>query len=296
MEMTTGDRNGLLQTLGGDLTAAALSTVLISPTVTIIDRYIVTITKTIMIVVTQDLLTRNRALVEKASHHKPLLRSLRSHARDALKHPKQFICSRAHGQVFTLYAATYCVANGTETITKKTHPTISQGVTFLFTFLVNVPLGVWKDVRFAQLFGLSNNASPSQSLPVPRKTGSLAITATLLTRDAITIYGSFQLAQRCSAVIPDSLASHPYSKTIATQMVVPVLSQLVATPLHLLSLDLYNRPNGVPWKSRLSVVWRYLPSATVIRCVRIIPAFGFGCLTNMGLRSVFHRYTDSAYL
>ncbi|QKX54282.1 uncharacterized protein TRUGW13939_01367 [Talaromyces rugulosus] len=241
MEVMTGERNGLLQKLGGDLTAAALSTVLISPGVTIIDR----------------------ALVEKASHHKPLLRSLRSHARDALKHPRKFICSRAHGQVFTLYAATYCVANTTETITKKTHPSISEGVTFLSTFLVNVPLGVLKDVRFAQLFGISNKLNTAQGLPVPRNTGSLAITATLLTRDAITIYGSFQLAQRCSVIIPDSVASHPYSKTIITQMVVPVLSQLVATPLHLLSIDLYNRPNGVPLKSRLNVVWRDLPSATV---------------------------------
>lgn len=41
MDMTTGDRNGLLQKLGGDLTAAALSTVLISPGVTIIDRYVI---------------------------------------------------------------------------------------------------------------------------------------------------------------------------------------------------------------------------------------------------------------
>jgi uncharacterized protein (UPF0218 family) len=41
MDMMTGDRNGLLQKLGGDLTAAALSTVLISPTVTIIDRYVI---------------------------------------------------------------------------------------------------------------------------------------------------------------------------------------------------------------------------------------------------------------
>jgi hypothetical protein len=245
--------------------------------------------------VTNTLLICNRALVEKASHYKPLLRSLRSHVYDAFKHPRKFLGSPAHRQVFMLYAATYSVANGTETITKETHPSISEGVTFLFTFLVNVPLGVWKDVRFAQLFGISKNINLAQNLPVPRNTGALAITTTLLTRDAITIYGSFQLAQRCSTVIPDSLASHPYSKTIVTQMVVPVLSQLVATPLHLLSLDLYNRPKVVPWKSRIAVVWRDLPSATVIRCIRIIPAFGFGCLTNMGLRHLFHSCIYSAY-
>jgi hypothetical protein len=162
-------------------------------------------------------------------------------------------------------------------------------VTFLCTFFINVPLGVWKDIRFAQLFGVSSRTDPAkETLPVPRRTGSAAVTTTLLVRDAITIYGSFQLAGRCSNVIPDSLASHPYSKTVVTQMVVPVLTQLAATPLHLLGLDLHNRPYGVPLASRFTVVWRDLPSATAMRCARIIPAFGFGCLTNLGLRSLFH--------
>ncbi|KAL4927664.1 uncharacterized protein BDV17DRAFT_292405 [Aspergillus undulatus] len=259
------------QRLGGDLTAATVSALLVSPTVTIIDR----------------------ALVEKASYHKPLLQSLRSHTRAALHHPRSFIFSRPHGHVFTLYAATYTVANGTETVTRQTHPAICDALTFVCTFLVNVPLGVWKDIRFAQLFGASSQVDPSRkSLPIPNKTGSTAATTTLLVRDAITIYGSFTLAQRCADVIPDSLASHPHSKTVFTQMVVPVLSQLVATPLHLLGLDLYNRQYRVPWKDRAAVVWRDLPSATAIRCARIIPAFGFGCLANMGLRSFLHQAAE----
>ncbi|KAL4794741.1 hypothetical protein BDV19DRAFT_389874 [Aspergillus venezuelensis] len=258
--------------LGGDLTAATVSALLVSPSVTIIDR----------------------ALVEKASYHKPLLQSLRSHTRAALSHPRSFLFSRPHGHVFTLYAATYTVANGTETVTRQTHPAISDALTFVLTFLVNVPLGVWKDIRFAQLFGASSQIDPAKKpLPIPKKTGSSAATATLLVRDAITIYGSFTLAQRCADVIPDSLATHPYSKTVFTQMVVPVMSQLAATPLHLLGLDLYNRQYRVPWRDRVAVVWRDLPSATVIRCARIIPAFGFGCLANMGLRSYFHQTVDS---
>lgn len=276
----------LWQKLGGDLTAATLSATLVSPTVTIIDRCVVSQLRWTLLIV-------DRALVEKASYHKPILYSLRSHAHAALKHPSRFIFSRPYGSVFTLYAATYSVANGTETITKETHLSMADAVTFLCTFLVNVPLGVLKDIRFAQLFGISSHAAAParKTLPVPRRTGSAAVTATLLLRDAITIFGSFQLAQRLSAAIPDSLATHPYSKTVLTQMLVPVLSQLAATPLHLLGLDLYNRQYAVPWGDRFAVVWRDLPSATVIRCVRIIPAFGFGCLTNMGLRSYFHSCT-----
>ncbi|KAL3475761.1 hypothetical protein BJX99DRAFT_259018 [Aspergillus californicus] len=189
-----------------------------------------------------------------------------------------------------LYAATYSVTNGTETITQQNHPSISPAATFICTFLANVPLGVWKDIKFAQIFGTSSQTDPGRknaTLPVPKKTGPAAATATLLVRDAITIFGSFTLAQRCVNVIPNWLASHPWSKTIFTHMVVPVLSQPVATPLHLLGLDLYNRQYRRPWPDRFAVVWRDLPSATAVRCVRIIPAFGFGCLVNMGLRSLF---------
>ncbi|KAL4863895.1 hypothetical protein BDV12DRAFT_189356 [Aspergillus spectabilis] len=242
--------------LAGDITAAAISTSLVSPVITIIDR----------------------SLVEKASFNKPILQSLRSYAHVALKNPRNFLFSQPHGHVFTLYAATYTVANSTETITRQTHPSISDAITFVSTFLVNVPLGVWKDIRFAQLFGASSQIDPGRkALPIPKKTGSTAATTTPLVRDAITIYGSFTLAQRCADVIPDSLAAHPYSKIVFTQLVVP------------LGLDLFNRKYRAPWRDRAAVVWRDLSSATVIRCVRIIPAFGVGCLVNMGLRSVFHE-------
>lgn len=67
----------------------------------------------------------------------------------------------------------------------------------------------------------------------------------------------------------------------------PVVSQLFATPLHLLGLDLYNRQYRVPVRDRVKVVLRDLPVATMIRAVRIVPAFGVGCLVNMGLREAF---------
>ncbi|KAL3439683.1 hypothetical protein BDV09DRAFT_191234 [Aspergillus tetrazonus] len=255
------------RSLRADFTAATVAALLVSPTVTIIDR----------------------SLVESASYYKPVSQTLRSSTHHALAHPARFILSRAHGHVFALYAATYTVANGTETVTRQTHPSLSDAITFACTFLVNVPLGVWKDIRFAQLFGASNQPNTPSSaravpLPIIKQTGPITAAATLLLRDAVTIYGSFTLAQQCAESIPDSLASHPYSKTVFTQLVVPVLSQLVATPLHLLGLDLYNRQYDVPWADRGKVVWRDLRAATAVRCARIVPAFGVGYLVNMGLR------------
>ncbi|KAF9890618.1 hypothetical protein FE257_005749 [Aspergillus nanangensis] len=260
----------LLAKCGGDLAAAAVSATLVSPSVTIIDR----------------------ALVEKASYNRPLLQSLRSQALAALRQPRRFIFSQPYGCNWALYAATYSVANGSETVGREISPASVDAVTFLLTLVVNVPLGVWKDIRFAQLFGQNPGvvALAKRPLPVPNRASSVGAMATLLLRDGVTIFGCFTLASHSTSAVPDSLASHPQTKAIITQMVVPILSQVVATPLHLLGLDLYNRPHAASWRDRLATVWRHLPAATLIRGVRIIPAFGFGCLANTGLRSLCHTH------
>lgn len=237
----------------------------------------------------------NRALVEKASCNWPLLRGLRSHTINALKRPGRFLFSRPFGLIWTLYAATYAVANGADTITKETIPTspIRDPIVFASTFTINVPLGVWKDMRFAQLFSTCNSEA-LHSAPIPTRTFSKTTTAMFLLRDGITISGSFTLPPYCARLIPESLAADPHSGTVITQIVVPVLSQVIATPVHLLGLDLYSRPRAVGVNDRFWVMGRFLPSATVVRCVRIIPAFGFGCLTNMELREYFHDRFNSS--
>ncbi|ODM14732.1 hypothetical protein SI65_09921 [Aspergillus cristatus] len=249
--------------LAGDLIASAVSATIVTPAVTIIDR----------------------ALVEKASCNWPILRGLRSHGLDALKRPGRFVFSRPFGLIWTLYAATYAVANGADTITKETIPTspARDPIVFGSTFAINVPLGVWKDMRFAQLFSKEATVALRN---VPTRAFSNFGTAIFLLRDGITISGSFTLPSYCAGVIPDSLATDQHSRTVITQIVVPVLSQLMATPVHLLGLDLYNRPKVAAVSERVTLMARHLPSATVLRCIRIIPAFGFGC--HMELRGYFH--------
>ncbi|KAE8154137.1 hypothetical protein BDV25DRAFT_167835 [Aspergillus avenaceus] len=261
----------LLGKVGGDLTAAAVSATLVSPSVSIFDR----------------------SLVEKSASNRPLLQSLRAQTISAFTHPTRFLLSRANGYNWALYAATFSVANSSDTIGKSLGVSNIDPITFSLTFLVNVPLGVWKDMRFAKLFGQFTDATAKITKTAPTRASSAAAMGTFLLRDAATIFGSFTLAPRCAAAIPDSFTTHPYSKTIITQMLVPISSQLVATPLHLLGLDLYNRPYDVTWPDRLKLLMRHLPSATALRCARIIPAFGVGCLANMGLRSLFHDACDN---
>lgn len=242
------------------------------------------------------LIAHSRALVEQAAFKQPILRGLRRHALAALRQPGLFVFQRPLGIVWALYAATYSVANVTETISRKLEISAAGTITFATTMLANVPLAVWKDIRFAKDYGTGRGPDAKilkETIPQPCRpqNKSLARTAAaiFLVRDGVTIFGSFTLAPWLSDVIPDDLTAHPHAKPVITQLTVPVLTQFVATPLHLFALDLYTRQYTVPFLERVKYSQQYLPSSTLLRCVRIIPAFGIGCLTNMELRSVFHR-------
>lgn len=70
----------------------------------------------------------------------------------------------------------------------------------------------------------------------------------------------------------------------------PAAFQFVATPLHLLGLDLVGRPGrvggagGTSMLERAERVRRDWFSASSVRAVRILPAFGVGCVVNTELR------------
>ncbi|KAI3175600.1 hypothetical protein DTO039G3_2758 [Penicillium roqueforti] len=264
--------NPLLGQLAGDLAAAAASASLVTPAVAIIDR----------------------ALVEQVAFKQPILRGLHRHALAALRRPGLFVFQRPFGIVWALYAATYSVANVTDTISHKLEITAAGTITFATTMMANVPLALWKDIRFAQEYGPGRGPDAktlTTNTPISvLQNKSLARTAAaiFLARDGVTIFGSFTLAPWLSDAIPDRLMTHPNAKPIITQLTVPVFTQLVATPLHLLALDMYTRQYTVPFLKRVKHSQRYLPSSTLLRCVRIIPAFGIGCLTNIELRSALH--------
>ena len=112
--------------------------------------------------------------------------------------------------------------------------------------------------------------------------------ATFLFRDAITIFGAINVPPIVSAAVPDSTFANPMLKFAALQLSVPVLSQVVATPIHLLGLDMYSYPQDNS-QMRISRIKRNLGPTTLVRCTRIIPAFGVGCIANTGLRSYLHQ-------
>lgn len=235
----------------------------------------------------------------------PLLRTLAKNLLCPLTHPRRFFATKPVFVVWTLYAATYLTANVTETVSEKyfaIEKALTGTIVSSVVFIVNTPLGVWKDVRFSQIFsspqepqaakisraaaqtGAGSHKAISPQPAVPRKMPTSA-TAAFLMRDVITVFGSFALAPQVSAIIPDSLARTAQAKASASQLLVPALTQVVATPVHLLALDIYGRPGRQGFVERARKTREKLASTTVMRAFRLVPAFGFGVIFNNHVRA-----------
>ncbi|KAJ5258006.1 hypothetical protein N7497_001276 [Penicillium chrysogenum] len=289
-------KSRMAELLAADVVVAAGSATLITPAVMIFDRLV----------------------VEKSFYNQPLFPAFRRHLWFSLTQPATFLTSRPSLLVWSLYTATFATANASETILSKWYPKIDHAIagmtTFASTFIVNSSVGIWKDVKFAQLFGHSNtsapatnNKTPPSPTPTPASTSNATSTSTsktarsigrtripvatysaFLIRDALTIFGSFSLPAMVSASIPDSIASQEYLKILIAQLAIPASIQLVSTPIHLLGLDLYNRPQVMPTKDRINRVSRDWIGASLLRMCRIIPAFGIGGFVNTEGRLYLH--------
>lgn len=100
----------------------------------------------------------------------------------------------------------------------------------------------------------------------------------------MTIFASFNLPTLIAPRMPLSAAAEQYvSRVSAAQFLAPAAVQLFSTPLHLLGLDLYNKPNA-GFKDRVAAVSRNWLSSSVARMCRIVPAFGVGGVVNMRVR------------
>ncbi|KAI9044270.1 uncharacterized protein KD926_001500 [Aspergillus affinis] len=293
-----------MTSLWPDLAAASLSASLISPVIALIDK---------------SLIPKNNSPALPARPKPPV--SL----------------ARPFGIVWTLYATTYTVANTGDSLSSRVQYQHAALLASAATIAVNVPLGIWKDLRFAQMFAggataVTTAAKTAQEAvstvskevvgkeiskmgigsgrwkPASAGGGRLA-TGAFLMRDVITIVASFTLAPRCAEYLTTSgmldsessenhgalamktkMEAHPHEisqkATIIAQLAVPVLSQVVATPVHLVGLDSFSRPMA-SWAERMAFVRKHVLPTTVGRCLRIIPAFGVGLVVNTELRLFF---------
>lgn len=257
-------------------------------------------------------------VVEKSTHNQPLLPAFRRHVWYSITQPATFLTSRPSLLVWSLYAATFTTANTSETLFNEVFPHVDRAIagatTFISTFFVNTSIGIWKDVKFAQLFGHRTTANTSAeskiSNPSSQATGAaksgasamaarsvsrsipLATYSAFLFRDGLTIFGSFNLAPMVSASIPDFVASNELLKILVAHLGVPAAIQWINTPIHLFGLDLYNRAPPIPIKDRINRVTRDMVGASLLRMCRIIPAFGIGGFANTEGRTFLQHHLN----
>ncbi|KAF2124919.1 hypothetical protein P153DRAFT_251419, partial [Dothidotthia symphoricarpi CBS 119687] len=246
--------------MGVDALAAGSAATLIAPLITIIDK----------------------SIIENASGRNTLGESLKKSAREMLSKPHVFLTSRPFALVFALYFGTYLTANTIDTTSSTLHSTPLTTTTagtpkFLATSTTNLALCLYKDNQFTQLFGSSRR-------PVPLPTFAL-----FTVRDCLTIFASFNLppllAPALERKMGDEVKRYVEAQSLA-QFVTPAAVQIVSTPLHLLGLDLYNRPAAmwVGGEGRVGRVLRDWAKSALARIGRIIPAFGVGGVVNLKVR------------
>lgn len=222
--------------------------------------------------------------------------------------PMGFFLSTPFLLIYTLYSGTYLTANAIDTVTStmrnQSFSTVTPGAAkFLSTTAVNMSICVYKDARFAKIFGPKTKSSNPAGICHVVGGGAAAIPkipkisySLFCLRDSVTIFASFNVPALVAPSIPDSIASTPAMKAALAQFACPALMQFVSTPMHLLGLDLYNRQpiGGLGWRERAARIRRdYIPSSFA-RMGKIVPAYGVGGVVNVRLRAALMEKLERA--
>ena len=173
--------------------------------------------------------------------------------------------------MFGVYYSTYATANLTEYYCKCNN--INYKIpTIITTSIVNICAIAYKDKEYAKLFTSCNKKQ------FPKLSFLL-----FGIRDTITISSSFVWKKDAINYMEKSLSMEHKKADFLASLFVPVIAQTISTPIHILSLDLYCRPNESINNRITNIIYKY-PSICTGRMLRVIPAFGVGGFINDMLR------------
>jgi hypothetical protein len=208
------------------------------------------------------------SILKSQIHKEKLSQALVSNLNYYTANKKTFI--KPFGIMNVVYTSTYCTANLTELACKKSH--IDYKIpTLLTTSLVNIGTIMYKDMEYAKLLKNSKKQFPLQSnLLFALRDMSTIMTCFIWKKDAIQYLDKYML--------------HNKSELIAS-ILMPCLIQIFSTPLHILAIDIYERPSA-SFKQRLNYIPTIYKSVLTGRIARAFPAFGIGGFVNDMLRPV----------
>jgi hypothetical protein len=213
----------------------------------------------------------DKAIVSNASGRQALVPSLLDGVKTLFSRPVFFFRQPSFLLIWGVYSGTYIAANTIDATCERAEQS-AVVPKFIGSSATNVTLSMAKDVAFVRLFG--------QGVPRPVPALSYGLFAT---RDTGTVLASFTLPDTVSNGMQESMgASKAFSDTSA-QLFTPCAMQMISSPLHLLGLDLYNRPEASSAK-RVSFIKQEYLKTSLARIARIFPAFGVGGVVNKSIR------------
>ena len=240
----------LPRVLGADVLAAAVTSFVISPVVVCCDK----------------------AVCDAAVGRHTMLESVRDSLRSVVFRPSSFFGGRAFALVFGIYTLTYGTSNLTQTLCRRNGVDAALPA-FLATAAVNIPSSVFQDRCFTQWYGAA-------------RTGRFHVVTYGLwaMRDMATVLGSFTLPGILAKRIETSTGATPERARRGAQLLVPSsVALIVHPPLHLLAIDLYNRPT-LSLTERFPLLGSLMSRTAALRFARIMPAFGLGGVINRVVR------------
>mmetsp|Transcript_26614 Transcript_26614/g.77459 ORF Transcript_26614/g.77459 Transcript_26614/m.77459 type:complete len:363 (-) Transcript_26614:198-1286(-) len=239
---------GLRRLIAGDVLAAFGAALAVSPFVCVIDKAVV-----------------------QAAAGSNLPTALMNNLQSLVLHPGTFVRRPEFIMIVLVYVATYSAANTITTICERVKvdddlpKLIGVSATSIMACLL-------KDRALARMFGLGQPRS------VP-----FATYQCFVARDAIGAAAAFNIPKRFSAQLQHRGMAKRKADTIA-QLATPAAMEIICTPFHFLGFNIYNQP-GLSAMERLSQIFSFsCLQLTLVRMVRVTPAFGIGGVVNTRIR------------
>jgi len=219
----------------------------------------------------------DQAVTQNASKTATIAQSLKASTRTLVSSPMTFFRGRAYLAVAGVYTGTYLVANWTMTYCeqRKYDEKIPK---LAATSITNIILGVTKDSMFAIWFGAAGAGGGPFSFP-------LLSWGCFIVRDVFTVGAGFVLPGIVSAELSKrNVFANKATADIVAQLCVPVACQAALTPVHLLALDIYNRPRETA-ASRTKYIKSIFAESVVVRMARVMAVYGIAGVVNKKVRA-----------
>ena len=249
-----------------ELGCAFAASLLVSPLVSIIDK----------------------AIVQEIAGVSHLMRTMGNASKEMVLQPRTFFNGLSFRLTFVVYFGTYAVANLSEAALdyyKIQDENIRKTWKVSMASTANVGLLAWRDSVFARAFAGGKPPATTPLLTV----GLFAL------RDTATMTATFYVAPKAAQYL---VMEHDVNKELAeisTSLSIPVFSQFLTAPIHILAIDYFARQEATA-AERTARIQTELGKVCFARGLRILPAFGIGSYSNNKFRELTIRQPNEELL